>query len=222
MKYGLSQTALHCCFVLSVCLMVGCTRSHSSSSQPEQPDLKKTVEWINQTYNPRPERLQDRGVYEKRVHQNGIYVTVNRYTTTLHLDGCVATLGEKQDPNLKESSEMVFTDTRTFNLGDIDPSRITVEKLASTYYGMGCVDEPDSQLPCDEAHISLPTSNEKRAIKVHHVAEFVKLTGSEHLSVSDSLDDYTYLYVSDLDYLPRLVTALKRGIELCGGKPSSF
>jgi hypothetical protein len=204
--------------------MPACTHSQPSPSQPEQPDLKETSEWISQTYNPRPGEIsfKNRGVYEAQMRKNGTYVTLDRKTASLHLDGCVATLEVKQEPNLQMSSEMVLTETQTFDLADIDPTRIKVEKLASTSDAMICDNDANLALACDEAEIGLHTRNEKQVIKSHRVLEFPKLTGSDHINVSDSMDDSAFVFVNDLDYLPRLVTALKRGIELCGGKPSSF
>jgi hypothetical protein len=224
MDEGRKTAAALCYLILSVCFMPACTHSQRLQSQPEQPDLKETSEWINQTYNPRPGEIsfKNRGVYEAQLRKNGIYVTVDRKTSSLRLDGCVATLEVKQEPNLQMSSEIVATETQTFNLADIDPTLIKVEQLASTSDAMICDKDPNLQLECDEAEIGLHTRNQKQAIKSHRVAEYPKLTGSDHMNVSDSMDDSAFVFVNDLAYLPRLVTALKRGIELCGGKPSSF
>jgi hypothetical protein len=216
----MSQNAALFCLAFFVFLSAACTRSHSSSSQAEQPDLKETIEWINQTYNPLPS-YKNHSVRESQVVENGIYVTIDRKTTILRLDGCAATIEEKQDPNLRLSTDVhLVTETETFNLGDIDPTRIKVEKIAGTAAAMRCDINPD--LTCDEAEIGLHTRNQKQAIKDHRVMEYPKETGAAHMSVTDSLDDSAFLFVNDLEYLPRLVTALKHGIELCGGKPSSF
>ncbi len=224
MDEGRKTPAKVCYFVLSLCFTTACTRSQPSSSQREQPDLKETTGWINQTYNPRPGEISFRnhGVYEAQILKNGIYVTLDRKTASLHLDDCVATLEIKQEPNLQMSSEITVTETQTFNLADIDPTRIKVEKLASTSDAMICDKDPNLQLECDEAEIGLHTRNENQAIKSHRVSEYPKLTGSDHMHVRDSMDDSAFIFVNDLEYLPRLVTALRRGIELCGGKPSSF
>ena len=39
---------------------------------------------------------------------------------SLHLDGCEAKLEEKQQPNLEMSSEILVTETQSFNLADIE------------------------------------------------------------------------------------------------------
>jgi len=114
----------------------------------------------------------------------------------------------------------LVTETQTFNLGDIDPSQIKVEKVASTAAATRCDAAPT--FACDEAVIGLHTSKQKQAIKSHRVMEFPKVAGADHMSVSDSMDDSAVLWVNNLEYLPRLVAALKHGIELCGGKPSAF
>jgi hypothetical protein len=219
----MSQNAALFCLAFAVSLSVACTRSHSSSSQAEQPDLKETIEWINQTYNPDPDKIsyKNHGVFDSQTVEKGIYVTLDRKRTTLRLDGCAATIEEKQDPNLRMSTDVhLVSETETFNLGDIDPTRIKIEKVASTADAMLCDDAPTST--CDEADIGLHTRNQKEAIKSHRVMEYPKLTGADHMSVTDSMGDSAFLFVNNLEYLPRLVTALKHGIELCGGKPSSF
>lgn len=218
----MSQNTALFCLAFAVSLSVACTRSHSSPSQAEQPDLKETIEWINQTYNPLPGEIsyKNHGVYESQVVENGIYVTIDRKRTILRLDGCFATIEGKQDPNWRLSTDMVSSETEAFSLADIDPSRIKVEKIASTAAATLCDAAPT--FTCDEALIGLHTRNQKQAIKTHRVAEFPKLAGADHMSISDSMDDSAVLWVNDLEYLPRLVTALKNGIELCGGKPSSF
>lgn len=216
----MSQNTALFCLAFAVSLSVACTRSHS---QAEQPDLKETIEWINQTYNPDPGKIsyKNHGIYESQLTENGIYVTIDRTNTILRFDGCVATIETTQDPNLRLSTDMhLVSDTQTFNLSDIDPSRIKVEKVASTASASRCEMFPNS--PCDEAVVGLHTRNQKQAIKSHRIVEFPKLAGADHMSVSDSMDDSAFLWVNDLEYLPRLVTALKHGIELCGGKASSF
>jgi hypothetical protein len=57
------------------------------------------------------------------------------------------------------SSEIVVTESQTFNLSDIDPTRIKVEKLASASDAMICDKDASLQLPCDEAEIGLNTRN---------------------------------------------------------------
>jgi hypothetical protein len=219
---SLFRRAALCCVTVFFCFAVAC-KSHPTHSQPEQPDLKETIEWINQTYNPLPGEISNKnhGVFESQTTENGIYVTIDRTNTILRFDGCAATIETAQDPNLRLSTDMhLVSDTQTFNLSDIDPSRIKVEKVASTASASLCEMFPNSA--CDEAVIGLHTRNQKQAIKGHRVTKFPKLTGADHMSVRDSMDDSAFLWVNDLEYLPRLVTALKHGIELCGGKPSSF
>jgi len=128
---------------------VACTQSHSAHSQPEQPDLKETIEWINQTYNPSSEPSSKHCVF---VLRNKSYVDIQRSRTVLRLDGCAATIEAKQDPNLEMSSESVTSTTWSFNLGDIDPA-IEVENNASDNFPEPCDTEPKSANVCDEAAV---------------------------------------------------------------------
>jgi len=77
-------------------------------------------------------------------------------------------------------------------------------------------------LTCDQADVGLHTRNDRPLIKSKRILEFPKLTGPDHRNIEEKMDDSVFLYVNDLDYLPRLVGALKREVELCGGKPSPF
>ncbi len=219
MKKRISPLAVCCLLAVSAC-----TESHSKSARTVNPDLKETTDWINQTYNPRPGEIyyKNRGVYESQVVRGKLNVTVDRKTTNFHIEGCRATLEENQTPGLELSSEVVRTAVQTFELSDIDSAAIKVEKLDSTAAGMLCDKNPNLNLTCDEAEIGLHTRNDRRAIKTHLTLEYPNLKGSDHQNISDSMDDSAFLFVNDLEYLPRLVAALKREIELCGGKPSAF
>jgi hypothetical protein len=211
-----SKHATLCSLALSI-FMVNCTPSHSAHSQPEQPNLKETIEWINQTYNPPSESSSKRGVFVLR-DRNHVDMRLER--TFLRLDGCAATIEARQDPNLEMSSESVTSTTWTFNLGDIDPA-IEVEKEASFDFTEPCDTEPKSPNVCDETTFILNTRNQKQAIKMHEVTEYLK-RANDRQETTDRMIDWAILYVNDLEYAPRLAAALKRGIELCGGRPSSF
>src|SRR5579862_8588974 len=92
------------CGVFSVfCFSIACTHSRS-----EGPNLKETIEWINQTYNPSPEEMsyKNHGIYESQVLENSVYVTVDRKSTILRLNGCAVTIEGKQDPNRRMSADL--------------------------------------------------------------------------------------------------------------------
>jgi hypothetical protein len=148
--------------------------------------------------------------------------TQDERTTSLHIENCVATIEEKQTPAFPMAAERVLvSDLETVNMAHIDPSRIKTEITASEAFGMLCND-PNLKLNCNQADIGLHTRNDHRVIKSKRIDEYPKLTGADHRSVSETMEDSAYLYVDDLEYLPRFVAALKREIELCGGKPSPF
>ncbi len=206
---------------LSLCLMsscIGCNKSRGTQSAG--PTLKETTDWINDTYNPRPDEMtyKNHGINWKQLK----YETQDERTTSLRIENCVATIEAKQTPGFPMATEQVLiSELQIVNMGDLDPSRIKTEITASEAYGMHC-DDPNLNLNCNQADIVLHTRNERRLIKNRRIVEYPKLTGTNHRNVSETMEDSTFLYVNDLEYLPRFVAALKREIELCGGKPAPF
>lgn len=203
------------CFLL---VFAGCNRARPTQSAG--PMLKETTDWINDTYNPRPGEMsyKNHGINWKELKN----ATQDEWTTSLHIDNCVALIEAKQTPGFPLAAEaFTVSDTQYVNMADIDPSRITIEITSSQAYGMRC-DDPNLRLNCNQADIGLHTRNDRRLIKSKRVVEYPKLKGADHRNISDTMEDSTYLYVNDLEYLPRLVAALKREIDLCGGKPSPF
>jgi hypothetical protein len=164
------------------------------------------------------------GVSYKLLKKNNIFETQDVRTTTLHIDGCVATLEEKQEPNWPLAVELVLvSNLQTFNWADIDPSRIKVQVTSSEAYGRLCNDPDLNQtMNCDQAEIGLNTRNDRPLIKRKRIVEYPKLAGVDHRNVDETMDDSAFMYVNDLEYTKRLVAALKREIELCGGKSSPF
>jgi hypothetical protein len=211
-----AQSSVALCVLLCVVVcFTDCTGSRSAQSTG--PTLTETTDWINDTY-------KNHGVSYKQLTKNHIFETQDVKTTTLHIDGCVATLEERQEPNRPMSTEVIFvSDLQTFNWADIDPSHIKVQINSSHDFGMLCDDPNMNQnLSCDQADIGLHTRNDRPLIKSKRIVEYPKLSGADHRNVRETTDDVAFLFVNDLEYLPRLVTALKREIELCGGKPSAF
>lgn len=205
--------------VILLCLLgAACTKS--PSPQDSGPSLKDTTDWINDTYNPHPGQMtyKNHGINWRETNN----ATQDEVTTTLHIENCVATIEEKQNPNFPLAAEVVTVNNlQTVNMADLDSARFKTEITSSAAYGMVCND-PNLHLNCNQADIGLHTRNDRSVIKSHLIIEYPKLKGADHRNVSDTMSDTAYLFVNDLEYLPRLVAALKREIELCGGKPSPF
>ncbi len=207
-------------FCVLLCLLSASAGCNKARPQAAGPTLKETTDWINDTYNPRPGEMtyKNHGINWKELK----HATQDEQTTTLHIVNCVATIEEKQTPGFPMAAERVLvSDLETVNMADLDPSRIKTEITASEAYGMLCND-PNLNLNCNQADIGLHTRNDHRVIKSKRIDEYPKLTGADHRTVNEAMEDSAYLYVNDLEYLPRFVAALKREIELCGGKPSPF
>ena len=206
--------------LLLLCVMGSMSCTKSPSPRDNGPSLKETTDWINDTYNPHPEQMtyKNHGINWREIN----HATQDELTTSLHIENCVATIEEKQNPNFPMAAEaFTVSNVQTVNMADLDPSRFKTEITSSESYGMLCND-PNLHLNCNQADIGLHTRNDRSVIKSHHIIEYPKLKGAEHQNVSDTMGDTVYLYVNDLEYLPRLTAALKREIELCGGKPSPF
>lgn len=211
-----ARSRLARCALLSfafVSYFTGCKGTHSVQSTG--PSLNETTDWINDTYD-------RHGMSHRQLMKNGILETQDVRTTTLHIDSCVATLEEKQQPDWPMAAEVVLvSDVQTFNFADIDPARITLRVNSSENGGMLC-DESNQTMNCDQADMGLHTRNDRPLIKNKQILEYPKLTGADHRNSAEGNNDTAYLFINDLKYLPRLVAALKREIELCGGKPSPF
>jgi hypothetical protein len=207
----------------------------AACSKREDPALSDTLEWMDNTYNPHE------GVSEAYGHgKTGWYAPVQQSsqasaiseylvsgsTETFSANGCQISLRFQGNPSASTSAEILNLSLYTFKLGDMNPQSIKV----NTYSHMGgfrCENyDPeqlkDYQMNCDHAEITLSTRNAAPLIDEESHATFIKLKGTDHESSSKSRGSSAFFEVDDVEYAARFAKALRKAVELCGGKASPY
>jgi hypothetical protein len=192
-------------------------------------DLRETLSWIDQTYNPHEggdNSGQGHG-WEIHYQKNGKgeeEITQEFKATFAHDSGCNVAIHAETMP-VGVWSEIPSVTTYTFNLRYIDPDSFKVKTYDLYNDSWNCADPEQVELfklSCDDATIEFRTRDGVATITVDTVKTFTKLKGSDHELRSTSKTNKCWLIVDDVPYAQRLAKALKHGIELCGGKPSRF
>jgi hypothetical protein len=191
-------------------------------------DLGETLLWMDQTYNPHEggDNLGQGHGWEIHYLRKGTVeeVTEKFNTTFTHGGGCKIVLRSETLPaGVFEETPSVTT--YKLNLSDIDPGSIKIKTYDMHKDVFSCAD-PDQvklfELNCDNAEIEFLTRNGAAVINEDTVRTFTKLTGSDHESRRVSKTNKGWLVVDDVPYAQRLAKALKRAVELCGGRDSRF
>jgi len=185
-------------FVLWVGLIVVCVATIIIvRSVQRHRDLAETLLWMDKTYNP----------------HDGM--------SLVRLGGCKIAIKEFWDDHPVA--------TYTLSLCDIDPVSIHLtifDARNSVAAGPTCAD-PESvtiyHLNCDSAGIDFLTTDGAPVITMEEIGindeEFGWVMLPEKRT---SKTNRVGLVVDDVAYAQRLAKALKRAVELCGGKPSNF
>jgi hypothetical protein len=170
-------------------------------------ELAETLLWMDQTYN-----SHDGGHNFGKGHGS---VVVSSETGEIairmrfvRLGGCKILIKEFWYENP--------VDTYTLTLCDIDPVSIkvtTFDRREISLTDTSCADPKLVtllHLNCDSADIGFLTTDGAHVIKEDRMGDPPKPTNKAGL------------LVDDVAYAQRLAKALKRAVELCGGKPSNF
>ena len=191
-------------------------------------DLKATLLWIDQTYNPHEggDNLgQGHGWEIHYLRKDNIEEITEKFNTTVTLDGgCDVTTRSETFP-IGVFSETPSVTTYKFNLRDIDPNSITIKTYDLHKDVFNCADPEqvkDYGLNCDNAEVYFLTRDGATSINEDSRTTFTKLTGSDHESRSVSKTNKGWWVVDDVPYSQRLAKALKHAVELCGGQVSRF
>lgn len=191
-------------------------------------DLKETLLWMDQTYNPHEGGDNFGRGHGWEIHYLGRgsteKVTEKFNTTFSFADTCTMVVRSETMPvGIFQDLPSVYT--YTLNLCDIDPATIKIKTYDLHKDVFNCAD-PEAvtmyELNCDNAEIEFQTRNGATAISEEGVKTFVKLTGKDHELKTTSKTNKGWLLVDDVPYAQRLTKALKHAIELCGGTPSKF
>ncbi len=191
-------------------------------------DLKETLLWMDQTYNPHEGGDNFGQGHGREIHhlrKNNLEETTESFNTTFTYDGGCNVVTRSETLPVGVFEEMPSVTTSKLNLRDINPDSIEIKTLDSHKDVFDCADPEQVklyELNCDTAEIQFLTRNGATAINEDSVTTFTKLTGSEHEGRSVSKTNKGWLVVDDVPYAQRLAKALKHAVELCGGKRSRF
>lgn len=191
-------------------------------------DLRETLLWMDQTYNPHEggDNLgQGHGWEIHYVRKGNVEQITEKFNTTFSHDGGCNIVTRSETFPVGVFSEMPSVTTFKLNLSDVDPDSIKLTTYDLHKDVFSC-DDPEQvklyELNCDNAEIVFLTRNGTTAISEDMVTIFTKLTGSEHELRTASKKNKGWLVVDDVPYARRLAKALKHAVELCGGNPSRF
>lgn len=191
-------------------------------------DLKETLLWIDQTYNPHEgaDNLgQGHGWEIHYLKKGNVEEITEKFNTTVTLDGACNVVTRSETFPVGVYSETPSVMTYKFNLRDIDPDSIKIKTYDLHKDVFSCADPEQVKLfdlNCDNAEIEFLTRNGATSISEGMVRTFTNLTGSDHESRNVSKTNKGWWVVDDVPYSQRLSKALKHAVELCGGQASRF
>jgi hypothetical protein len=191
-------------------------------------DLRETLAWIDQTYNPHEggDNLgQGHGWEVHYLRKGNIEEITQKFNTTLAFDGTCNLKMRSETFPVGVWSEIPSVTHYTLNFRDIDPNSITIKTFDLHKDAFSCVDPEevkDYNLSCDNAEIYFTTRDGITSINEDTVRTYTKLTGSDHESRSSSKTNKGWWIVDDVPYSHRLEKALRHAVELCGGQTSRF
>ena len=188
-------------------------------------DLRETLLWIDQTYNPHEGDDNFGQGHGWEIHYVRNDDISEKFGMTLAQNGSCNIVLHDETPAVGVFSETSSVSTYTFSLCDVDPDTIKIKTVDSHNDVFDCADPEEVRkhdLNCDTAEIIFETRNGAPAVTENYVITFVKLTGSEHQARGTTKVNKAWLLVDDPAYAKRLAQALKHAVELCGGKASTF
>ena len=193
-------------------------------------DLKETMLWIDQTYNPHEGGENWGHGHGNETHylraRDGLSeeITQEFHQTFAYKGGCNVVLHHETTP-IGLFKNLYSNDDYTFSLCDVDPDSIKI-KTYDFHKDIGGCDDPElvqtDNLDCSSAEVEFHTRNEVPTITENSVTTYAQLTGKGHQSNIQSKSTKGWFMVDDAIYAQRLAKALRHAVELCGGKASKF
>jgi hypothetical protein len=143
-------------------------------------DLKETLLWIDQTYNPQEgaDNLgQGHGWEIHYLKKGNVEEITEKFNTTVTLDGACNVVTRSETFPVGLYSETPSVTTYKFNLRDIDPDSIKTKTYDLHKDIFSCADPEQVQayeLNCDKAEIEFLTRNGATSINEDMVRTFTK------------------------------------------------
>ncbi len=191
-------------------------------------DLRETLLWMDQTYNPHEggdNFGQGHGWEIHYARKGDVEEVTEKFRQTFTQNGTCNIVIHSVTPALGVYSEISTDTTYELSLCDLDPNSIRITTYDLHRDAFNCADPDEVRLytlSCDNAEVEFLTRNGAPAVKEDSVSTFLELAGSEHESRKSSTTNKMWFIVDDVPYARRLAKALKHAIELCGGTPSKF
>ncbi len=214
--------------LLVAVVVIGVASFLSYRAFAKRRDLKETLLWIDQTYNPHEgaDNLgQGHGWEIHYLKKGNVEEITEKFNTTVTLDGACNVATRSETFPVGVYSETPSVTTYKFNLGDIDPDSIKITTYDLHKDVFSCADPEQVKLfdlNCDNAEIEFLARDGATSINEDTVSTFTKLTGSDHESRNVSKTTKVWWVVDDVPYSQRLAKALRHAVELCGGQASRF
>jgi hypothetical protein len=193
-------------------------------------DLKETLLWIDQTYNP-----HDGGSNYGRGHGQETHYLEHSDTHTEEItEEFHETFTAKADCTIVLHHETVpigvfktvYTNgDYTLSLCDVDPDSIKIKTYDFHKDVFNCADPEQVklyELNCSSAEVEFHIRNEVPKIKDDAVTTYAELKGKDHEARHDSYASKGWFIVDDVAYAERFAKAFRHAVELCGGKASRF
>ena len=193
-------------------------------------DLKETLLWIDQTYNP-----HDGGANYGRGHGDQTHylehpdthteeVTEEFHETFIAKSNCTIVLHHETVPvgvfkNLYTNGNYILS------LCDVDPDSIKIKTYDLHKDVFNCADPEEVKsydLNCNSAEVEFHTRNEVPKIKDDAVTTYAELKGKDHEAQHHGYASKGWFNVDDVAYAERFAKAFRHAVELCGGKASRF
>jgi hypothetical protein len=166
-------------------------------------DLKETLLWMDQTYNPHEggDNLgQGHGWEIHYLQKDKVEEITEKFNMTFtHDDGCDIVTRSETFP-IGVYSDVPSVTTYKLNLRDIHPDSIKIKTYDLRKDVFSCADPEQVKLyglNCDNAEIEFLTRNGATAINKDSVWTYTKLTGSEHELRNVSKTNKGWLMVDD-------------------------
>jgi hypothetical protein len=193
-------------------------------------DLKETLAWMEQTYNP-----HDGGENYGRGHGDETHylqntrlrtedITQEFHQTFAYKGDCAVVMHHETVPVGVYRTVYTIGDY-TYSLCDVDPDSIQIHKYDFHNDVGGCTDPEQVdlfKLNCTSAEVEFHTRNEVPKIKEDSVTTYTELTGKDHEAQIHKQSSKGWFIVDDVVYAERFAKALRHAVELCGGKTSKF
>lgn len=193
-------------------------------------DLKETMLWMDQTYNPHEGGENYGHGHGNETHylrgKDGLSedITQEFHLTFAYKGSCTIVMHHETVP-IGVFKNVYTNGDYTFSLCDVDPDSIRIHKY-DFHKDVGGCDDPEQvqlfSLDCSSADVEFHTRNEVPGIAENSVTTYAELTGKDHEAQIQRKSSKGWFVVDDAIYAERFAKALRHAVELCGGKTSKF